>query len=276
MSSAASAGTRILLVGCGKMGGAMLDGWLARGLRPEDAVVVEPSQAAAGAVRAKGVAVTATSDDVPASFMPDIVLIAVKPQSMAEAAPPLRRFAGTGATYLSIAAGKTIAGFEAVLGKDAAIVRAMPNTPAAVGRGITVLCATAKVTAAARRTCGELLSAVGEVAWVDDEALMDPVTAVSGSGPAYVFLLIEELAAAGVAAGLAPDLAMKLARATVCGAGELARLASESPAELRKNVTSPGGTTQAALEVLMAADGLKPLMTRAVAAATRRGRELAG
>ena len=276
MSSAASAGTRILLVGCGKMGGAMLDGWLARGLRPEDAVVVEPSQAAAAAVRAKGVAVAATSDEVPASFMPDIVLIAVKPQSMAEAAPPLRRFAGTGATYLSIAAGKTIAGFEAVLGKDAAIVRTMPNTPAAVGRGITVLCANAKVTAAARRTCGELLSAVGEVAWIDDESLMDAVTGVSGSGPAYVFLLIEELAAAGVAAGLAPDLAMKLARATVCGAGELARLASESPAELRKNVTSPGGTTQAALEVLMAADGLKPLMTRAVAAATRRGRELAG
>lgn len=276
MNSAARAGTRILLVGCGKMGGAMLDGWLARGLKPEDAVVVEPAHAAAAAVRTKGITVVATADEVPESFMPDIVLIAVKPQTMAEATPPLRRFAGTGATYLSIAAGKTIAGFEAVFGRDAAIVRAMPNTPAAVGRGITVLCANGNVTPAARETCGELLSAVGEVAWVEDEALMDPVTAVSGSGPAYVFLLIEELAAAGVAAGLTPDLAMKLARATVCGAGELARQASESPAQLRKNVTSPGGTTQAALDVLMAPDGLKPLMERAVAAATRRSRELAG
>lgn len=276
MNSAARAGTRILLIGCGKMGGAMLDGWLARGLKPEDAVVVEPAQAAAAVARAKGVVVVAKSEDVPASFMPDIVLIAVKPQSMAEAAPPLRRFAGTGATYLSIAAGKTIAGFEAALGRDAAIVRAMPNTPAAVGRGITVLCANANVTPAARETCGELLAAVGEVAWIDDEALMDPVTAVSGSGPAYVFLLIEELAAAGVAAGLTPQLAMQLARATVSGAGELARQASEGAAELRKNVTSPGGTTQAALEVLMASDGLKPLMARAVAAATRRSRELAG
>lgn len=276
MNSAARAGTRILLVGCGKMGGAMLDGWLARGLKSEDAVVVEPAQPAAAAVCTKGITVVATADEVPESFMPDIVLIAVKPQTMAEATPPLRRFAGTGATYLSIAAGKTIAGFEAVFGRDAAIVRAMPNTPAAVGRGITVLCANGNVTPAARETCGELLSAVGEVAWVEDEALMDPVTAVSGSGPAYVFLLIEELAAAGVAAGLAPDLAMKLARATVYGAGELARQASESPAQLRKNVTSPGGTTQAALDVLMAPDGLKPLMERAVAAATRRSRELAG
>jgi pyrroline-5-carboxylate reductase len=276
MSNPAQAGTRILLVGCGKMGGALLDGWLARGLKPDDAVVVEPAQAAAAAAKAKGIAVVAAVADVPASFMPDVVLIAVKPQTMAEAAPPLRRFAGTGATYLSIAAGKTIAGFEAALGRDAAIVRAMPNTPAAVGRGITVLCANANVTPAARETCGELLSAVGEIAWIDDEALMDPVTAVSGSGPAYVFLLIEELAAAGLAAGLQPDLAMKLARATVCGAGELARQAGESAAELRKNVTSPGGTTQAALEVLMAPDGLKPLMTRAVAAATRRSRELAG
>lgn len=276
MTSAAQAGTRILLVGCGKMGGAMLDGWLARGMKPEDAVVVEPAQGAAAIARAKGIAVFARPDEVPASFMPDIVLIAVKPQSMAEAAPPLRRFAGTGATYLSIAAGKTIAGFEAALGPGTAIVRAMPNTPAAVGRGITVLCANANVTAAARETCGELLRAVGEVAWVEEEALMDPVTAVSGSGPAYVFLLIEELAAAGVAAGLKPDLAMQLARATVSGAGELARQAAESPAELRKNVTSPGGTTQAALEVLMAPDGLKPLMVRAVAAASRRSRELAG
>jgi pyrroline-5-carboxylate reductase len=267
---------RLALVGCGKMGGAMLEGWLAGGMQPTNAVVVEPAAAAAPPLRARGLIVAGTAADIPAAFKPDIVLLAVKPQAMAEAAPPLARYAGQGATYLSIAAGKTIAGFEAMFGAKAAIVRAMPNTPAAIGRGITVLCANAAVTEAARRTCGALLAAVGEVAWVDDEALMDPVTAVSGSGPAYVFLLIEELASAGVAAGLPAELALKLARATVGGAGELAHRAGDSAEQLRRNVTSPGGTTQAALEVLMAPDGLKPLMAKAVAAATRRSRELAG
>ena len=180
-----------------------------------------------------------------------------------------------GTVFLSIAAGKTIGFFEGHLGREAAIVRAMPNTPAAIGRGISVLCANARASQAQRETCGALMQAAGEVAWVEEEALLDPVTAVSGSGPAYVFLLVEALAAAGVSAGLPEDLAMRLAGETVSGAGELLRRSGESAATLRHNVTSPGGTTQAALEVLMAEDGLQALMTRAVAAATRRSEELA-
>jgi len=180
------------------------------------------------------------------------------------------------AVFLSIAAGRPIAYFEDRLGEDAAVVRTMPNTPAAIGRGITVACANRHVNGADRAICGDLLAAVGEVAWVDDEGLLDAVTATSGSGPAYVFLLIECLAAAGGAAGLPSDLAMRLARATVAGAGELAYQSEEAPSELRRNVTSPGGTTAAALSVLMADDGLGRLLTRAVAEATRRSRELAG
>jgi pyrroline-5-carboxylate reductase len=178
--------------------------------------------------------------------------------------------------FLSIAAGRTIAYFERHLGAQAAIVRSMPNTPAAVGRGITVACSNRHVSAAQRELCDELLAAVGEVAWIADEGLLDAVTAVSGGGPAYVFLLIECLAEAGAAAGLPPDLAMRLARITVSGAGELARLSSEPASVLRQNVTSPAGTTLEALKILMAADGLQPLMTKAIAAATRRSRELAG
>ncbi len=268
--------SRILLVGCGKMGQALLEGWLAQGQAKTDVVVIEPFAATADAVRATGVSVVATAAEVPAAFAPEIVLLAVKPQTMAEALPQVARYAAHGATYLSIAAGKTIAGFEAVLGNRASIVRAMPNTPAAVARGITVLCANAHVGPAARNACEALLSAVGETAWIEDEALMDPVTAVSGSGPAYVFLLIEQMAAAGVASGLPAELSLRLARATVSGAGELARQASDSAEQLRKNVTSPGGTTAAALGVLMAEDGLGPLMEKAIAAATRRSRELAG
>jgi pyrroline-5-carboxylate reductase len=212
---------------------------------------------------------------LPVGFAPEVIVLAVKPQSMDEATAPLVRLARPGSVVLSIAAGKTIAGFEARFGASAAIVRAMPNTPAAVGRGITVACANRNVAAPLRARCNDLLAAVGAVAWVEDEALLDPVTAVSGSGPAYVFLLIECLAEAGVAAGLAPELAAQLARATVCGAGELAYRSADPAATLRKNVTSPGGTTQAALEVLMAPDGLQALMTKAVAAANRRSRELA-
>jgi pyrroline-5-carboxylate reductase len=177
--------------------------------------------------------------------------------------------------FLSIAAGRTIAYFEQKLGGAAAVVRSMPNTPAAVGRGITVACANGHVTSGQRARCDELLAAVGEVAWVEDEALLDAVTAVSGGGPAYVFLLIECLAEAGAAEGLPPDLAMRLARVTVSGAGELARLSSEPAAVLRQNVTSPAGTTLEALKVLMAPDGLQSLFTKAIAAATRRSRELA-
>jgi pyrroline-5-carboxylate reductase len=266
---------RILLVGCGKMGGAMLAGWLARGVAAGDVVVVEPF--GTNDIAAKyGVTAVAEASAINPAFAPDVVVFAVKPQGMDDVAPSYARYAAAGAVFLSIAAGRTIASFIRHLGVGAAIVRAMPNTPAAVGRGITVCCPNANTEKAQRVRCQALLEAVGEVGWVEDEALMDAVTAVSGSGPAYVFLLIECLAQAGVEAGLDPDLAGRLAAATVSGSGELARQSDEDAATLRQNVTSPGGTTAAALAVLMADDGLKPLMTRAIAAATARSKELAG
>jgi pyrroline-5-carboxylate reductase len=260
----------ILLVGCGKMGGALLAGWLDRGMKPADIRVVEPAP-----IREKRVAVVTKAGGLPKEFKPDAIVFAVKPQSLDEVAPAYRSYADQ-AAMLSIVAGKTIASLARHLGDRAAIVRSMPNTPAAVRRGITVACANARASAAQRAICESLLQAVGEVAWVEDETLLDPVTAVSGSGPAYVFLLIECLEKAGVEAGLPAALAAKLARATVSGSGELARLSEESAAKLRENVTSPGGTTAAALQILMGKDGLGPLMTKAVAAATRRSRELAG
>ncbi|HEX6980441.1 MAG TPA: pyrroline-5-carboxylate reductase [Alphaproteobacteria bacterium] len=265
----------LLLVGCGKMGGALLAGWIER--RIADAIaVIEPSPEAVAPFRGRaGVTLYDDLRSLPPGLAPDIVVFATKPQGIEAVVPGYRRFAPD-ALFLSIAAGKTIASFEAMLGGNAAIVRAMPNTPAQVGRGITVACANARVNAVQRRFAGALLAAVGAVEWVDDERLMDAVTAVSGSGPAYVFLLAECLAEAGIKAGLPADLAATLARATVAGAGELLHRAPEPAAVLRKNVTSPGGTTAAALEVLMGAQGLQPLLTAAVAAATRRSRELAG
>jgi pyrroline-5-carboxylate reductase len=260
----------ILLVGCGKMGGALLAGWKRRRLA-QPLAVVEPQPMALP----RGVKRYAAPDALPKRYAPAAVVLAVKPQSLAEALPAYRRFGDGGTFFLSIAAGKTLRFFARALGDDAASVRAMPNTPAAIGRGIAVACANPRVAATQRALCTKLLGAVGEVAWVEDEALLDPVTAVSGSGPAYVFLLIECLAAAGVAAGLPGDLAMSLARATVSGSGELARLSSEDAAQLRRNVTSPGGTTEAALKILMAEDGMAGLMQRAIAAATARSRELA-
>jgi len=265
----------ILLVGCGKMGGALLSGWLERDVTPDRVTVVEPFGGEAIAAR-HGVAVLDDAAALDPGLAPEVVVFAVKPQAMDEVAPAYRRFAGPGTVFLSIAAGRTIASFERLLGADAAIVRTMPNTPASVGRGITVACANPNVAADQRTRCQALLEAVGEVAWADDEGLLDAVTAVSGSGPAYVFLLIECLAKAGEAAGLDAALAARLARATVSGSGELARLSEEDAATLRKNVTSPGGTTEAALKVLMGDDALCRLMTEAVQAATRRSRELAG
>ena len=266
----------LLLVGCGKMGGALLEGWIARGVAPAAITVVEPAAPLAEAAHARhGVTVLAGADAVDTALAPRVVVFAVKPQAMDDVAPAYRRFVAPETVFLSIAAGKTIGYFERRLGAPAAIVRAMPNTPAAVGHGIAVLCANANVDGDQRAACQALLAAVGEAVWVDDEALMDAVTAVSGSGPAYVFLLIECLARAGVDAGLPADLAARLACATVHGAGVLAQLSGEPPATLRKNVTSPGGTTEAALEVLMSENGLAPLLGRAVAAATKRSRELA-
>ena len=266
----------LLLVGCGKMGGALLGGWLARGVAPGRVRIVEPAAAAGDiALPHDDLEALADASAIEPGFRPDVVVLAVKPQVMAAAAPAYRRYAGPGTGFLSIAAGQTLAGLAGHLGTEAAIVRTMPNTPAAIGRGITVACANGHVDEAQRALCEELMAAVGEVGWVADEFLLDAVTGVSGSGPAYVFLMIECLAAAGIEAGLDPELAMRLARATVSGAGELVRVTGEEAATLRHNVTSPNGTTQAALEVLMAEDGLQPLLTRAVAAATRRSRELA-
>ena len=264
--------TRVLLVGCGKMGSALLAGWLDRGIDPAGVVVVEPGLPAV----AGGVAVVAAADKVPAAFRPDVVVLAVKPQVMAEVAPLYSGYSD--AVFLSIAAGKPLAFFARHLGERAAVVRAMPNTPAAVRRGVTVCVGNSGTDPGRRAACQGLLEAVGEVAWIDDEALMDAVTALSGSGPAYVFLLAEVMAAAGIAAGLPEGLATRLARATVSGAGELLHQTPEvSAAQLRVNVTSPGGTTAAALAVLMAESrGMAPLMAEAVAAATRRGKELAG
>ncbi|UYN95254.1 MAG: pyrroline-5-carboxylate reductase [Enhydrobacter sp.] len=264
--------TKLLLVGCGKMGGAMLEGWLARGLAVADVVVAEPVEAIRP--RQSGLRVVASTSEV--GDAPQTVILAVKPQTMDAVLPDLRRFAETGSVFLSIAAGKTLRYFASHLGAAAKVVRSMPNTPAAVRQGITVATAAPGVAAAEKKRCHELLEAVGQVVWVDDETLMDPVTALSGSGPAYVFLLVEAMAAAGAKLGLAPDMAMQLARATVAGSGELLRQSSEPASQLRVNVTSPGGTTAEALKVLMAADGIQPTFDKALAAASRRSRELAG
>ncbi len=267
----------IILAGGGKMGGAMLAGWLARGVEPSSVVVVEPDADTATLLAERhGVAVVGDASEIGADVRPRAVVLAVKPQVMHSLTPAYTRFVEARPVFLSIAAGRTIASFEERLGSEAAIVRAMPNTPAAIGRGITVARANDRVTSAQRTACTELLEAVGEVAWVEDEALMDAVTAVSGSGPAYVFLLAECLAEAGEEAGLPADLAERLASATVSGAGELLHRSDDPPAHHRHAVTSPGGTTAAALEVLMGTDGLRSLMTAAVAAAVRRSRELAG
>lgn len=265
----------LLLVGCGKMGGALLAGWLERGVAARDVTLVEPNAAAVAGFAAAGARVVAATGDLPETFRPAIVLLAVKPQMMDQVMAPLVRFVQPDTLFLSIAAGKTLDYFARHLGEAAAVVRAMPNTPAAVARGMSVLVASSAVSSAQRAAAEELMAAVGETAWVEDEALIDVVTAVSGGGPAYVFLLAEVLAEAGAANGLPRDLAERLARVTVAGSGELLHRSPERPAQLRQNVTSPGGTTLEALKVLMAEDGLQPLVTRAIAAATRRSRELA-
>ena len=264
----------LLLVGCGKMGSAMLAGWMASNAAPRPILVVEPNPAPG--VLPAGVTCVADPAALPAGFHPAVVILATKPQVMDEVVPHYARFAGPDTVFVSIAAGRTLASFAAQLGATAAIIRSMPNTPAQIGRGITVGCANAHVSAAQRNLADRLLAAIGEVDWVADEAMIDAVTAVSGSGPAYAFLLAECMAEAGRVAGLPDALAARLARATVAGAGELLHRAPESAAQLRRNVTSPNGTTAAALAVLMAPDGLQPLMTRAVAAAADRSRELAG
>ena len=255
----------LVLVGCGRMGGALLDGWLKNGLAAGAVHVIDPNPRAE--LSDLGISV---NGELPGD--PAVLLIAVKPQMMAEVLPRLS--VGGDTLVISVAAGVTIAAHEAAF-PAAPIVRAMPNTPAAIGQGITAIIGNARAGTAQMALAQALLSAVGRVVRLDSEDQMDAVTALSGSGPAYVFHLIEAMAAAGAAEGLSPALALELARATVAGAGALAVAQDEDPARLRENVTSPGGTTAAGLAELMDPDhGLPLLMRRTVAAAAARGREL--
>jgi pyrroline-5-carboxylate reductase len=263
----------VLLVGCGKMGGAMLSGWLERGL--PRAVVVEPHAASAAAFAGRA-EVVAAPEAIPAGFAPAAVVFAIKPQESPATLPAYARFVAPATVFLSIMAGRTVGAIRRGLGEAAAVVRAMPNTPGAVRQGFTVCFAGPGVSAAQRALCDGLLAAVGEVAWVEEEGLIDPVTAVSGGGPAYVFLLAEVMEAAAVEQGIPRDLARRMARKTVSGSGALLAASAHDAAELRKAVTSPKGTTERALAVLMEPSAWPALMSRAIAAATARARELAG
>jgi pyrroline-5-carboxylate reductase len=276
MASVGDLPASLILVGAGKMGGALLGGWAAHGMRGAGVSVLDP-QPSADIVALCARQAMALNPAPRMLAPPDVLVLAVKPQMLDAAAPNIQHLVGPETLLLSIVAGKTVANLQLRFPLARAIVRAMPNTPAAVGRGITGAYATLAMSPRHKALAVALLGAVGEVAWVGEERLIDAVTAVSGSGPAYVFHLAECLAKAGATQGLPADLAARLARLTIEGAGELMhRDATTDPATLRRNVTSPGGTTAAALDVLMAQDGLEPLMTRAVAAARRRAEELSG
>jgi len=273
-SNASHLPSSLILVGAGKMGDSMLEGWLKVGMKPEGVTVIDPnpSEDMTRLCREKGMALNPAG---PAA--PEVLVLAIKPQMLDAAAPALNGLLGAKTLLISILAGKTIDNLRTRLPASGAIVRAMPNLPASIGRGATGAAVNENVSEAQRLVADALLSSNGIVEWLPSEDLIDAVTAVSGSGPAYVFHLVECLAEAGAAAGLPPDLAQRLARATVTGAGELLFQSEATPATLRQNVTSPGGTTAAALEVLMRdPDGLKALMREAVAAAKRRAEELAG
>jgi pyrroline-5-carboxylate reductase len=265
---------KLVLIGAGKMGGAMLDGWLKAGVPASQIVAIDPAPPAEvkALLDKHGIA---HNPNVASLSNVEVILVAVKPQVMDEVLAPLSGLAASKPLILSVVAGKTIAGLAKHFGAHAAIIRTIPNTPAAIGRGITAMASNAHVSAAQNNLAEQLLSSIGEVVRVPAEEQIDWVTAVSGSGPAYVFWLTECLAAAGEKTGLAPALAMQLARATVSGAGELMRQSGIEAGTLRQNVTSPNGTTFAALQVLMADDGMKPLMEKAIAAAARRSKELA-
>jgi pyrroline-5-carboxylate reductase len=260
----------LVMLGCGKMGSAMLAGWLKGGLAPSAVHVIDPHPS--DWLSAQGVGVNGPLPDDPA-----VLMVAVKPQMMEAALPQVAGFGGGGTLVLSVAAGTPIAAFEAAFGTGTRVVRSMPNTPAAVGKGITAIVGNEAAGAHDLDMAEGLLSAIGQVVRLESEEQIDAVTGVSGSGPAYVFYMIDALAAAGEAEGLPPDMAMQLAKATVAGAGALAEMAEETPEQLRINVTSPNGTTQAGLGVLMnETSGLGPLMRATVKAATDRSRELRG
>ncbi len=255
----------LILLGCGKMGGALLQGWLASGIAPSDVTVIDPYPSAW--LKNSGVVINPETLG-PARF----AVVAVKPQMIREAAPALDALAGSGTVFLSVAAGTGITAFEEMYGAETPVIRAMPNTPSAIGQGISALIGNTAASAEDMDIAEALMGAVGKTVRLDNEGQMDAVTGLSGSGPAYVFHLIEAMARAGVAEGLPPDLALNLAKSTVCGAGMLASASEESVEQLRINVTSPAGTTAAGLEVLMAE--LPDLMQRTVAAAAERSREL--
>jgi pyrroline-5-carboxylate reductase len=264
----------VLLVGCGNMGYAMLKGWIASD-RALTVHVVEPDEALRNRARGAGALAVAAPNDLPGDLRPDLVFLAVKPQAMAEVVPGYGRYVASGGCFVSIAAGTTVATLERLLPGPAPIIRCMPNTPAAIGAGMMVCCANERVDGAARELATALLATSGLVDWIENEGLMDAVTALSGSGPAYVFHFIECLTAAGVSLGLPEALAERMATQTVQGAGRLAAEADDPPGRLREQVTSPGGTTAAALRVLMTDERLLRLVTEAVTAARDRGAELA-
>jgi pyrroline-5-carboxylate reductase len=260
----------LVMLGCGKMGSAMLEGWLKNGLPARAVHVIDPNPS--DWLQATGVAINA---DLPAD--PAVLMVAVKPQMMQSALPQVARFGGGATLVLSVAAGTPIAAYEHAFGPGTRVIRSMPNTPAAIGKGITAIIGNDAATPADLALAETLLSAIGQVVRLETEDQIDAVTGLSGSGPAYVFHLIDTLAAAGVAEGLPEALAMQLAKATVAGAGALAEAATETPEQLRINVTSPNGTTEAGLAVLMHPEtGLPPLIRATVAAATNRSRELKG
>lgn len=267
----------IALVGAGKMGFALLEGFVRKGLPLRRVTVIDPRPEPRVEAFCEKRGFVLASQPQPDMGPPDVLLLAIKPQMLDDAAPGLQALTSGETLLLSILAGKTLADLAARFPKISCLVRAMPNTPASIGRGVSGCVANSSCDEARRALAATLLASVGEAYWLEEEAQIDALTAVSGSGPAYVFLLTECLARAGVAAGLPPELSERLSRATVSGAGELmARASDVTPQTLRENVTSPNGTTAAALAVLMAQDGLAPLMERAVAAAAQRARELSG
>ena len=267
----------LVLVGAGKMGAAMLEGWLGAGLAPSAVTVIDPAPSDALRALAEGQGFSLLTGDAQNEAKPsEVVVLAIKPQMLDQAAATFSPWVGPQTLVVSVLAGKTVANVTARLPQTQKIVRAMPNLPASVLQGMTGCYAAPAVTDAQKALSQRLLEAVGAVEWVADEHLIDSVTSVSGSGPAYVFFLVECLTQAGIREGLPAAVAAKLARKTIEGAGELLRQSDLSPATLRQNVTSPGGTTAAALEVLMAEDGLAPLMEKAVHAARLRAEALSG
>ena len=266
----------LVLVGCGKMGGALLDRWIKAGLAGANALVVEPAgKKAVGDDVARARFVDGIAD-LPTNLKPRIIVLAVKPQVMGDVLPQLTKFGDGETLILSIAAGFRSSGIAAALGENTSVIRAMPNTPAAVGKGMSAIVRSDSAGAADHALAEALFGAVGDVAWVDSEDDLDAVTALSGSGPAYVFHLVEAMASAGERVGLSEETARRLARQTIIGAAALLETSDEDARTLRRNVTSPKGTTEAALEVLMAEDGLGDLMRKAIRAAAKRGRELSG